>query len=473
MTLLRTIIWFLAMAATMVVAVWLANRPGAVVIEWHSWRVDTSVGILLLALAVIVVLVSAMWLMWRWIVGAPAAIKESWGAGRRRKGYQALTQGMVAVAAGDPGEARRMAQRAEGLLSDDARPLTLLLSAQAAQIAGDRDAARRSFEAMLNDDQTAFLGLRGLIVQAIRDGQAPRALGYAEQAFRLKPDTPWVTHSLFDMQAHAGKWRAALETLQSGIKRKIVDPDRGRVLKALLLVERSRAVEREGDSAGATALAREAHGQAPERIPVVLRYAERLLAEGDSRRAMRVLERGWAQTPYPDMAQLYLAAGGEQDAVRRVQSLGRLTAGKPDDIETHVALARETREARLWGEARRHLTAAAGTTPTTRICRLMADLEEQEFGDGAKVRQWLARASDAPSDNAWRCSACHAAHERWQSICTTCGAFGTLNWRAPGTTGQTLAPTDPVPSGPATVPGQDHLPALVREAPGSSPRASP
>jgi HemY protein len=476
MTLLRIIIWFVALLGAMLGAVWLANRPGSVVIEWQSWRVDTSVGVLLLALLVVIALATTLWLLWRWIAGAPGALFESWGAGRRRRGYQALTQGMVAVAAGDPVDAKRMAQRAEKLLPDDARPLTLLLSAQAAQVAGDRDAARRSFEAMLDDEQTAFLGLRGLIVQAIRDGEAPRALTYAEQAFKLRPDTPWVTHSLFDMQAHAGKWRDALETLDSGLRRKLVDPDRGRVLKALLLVERSRAAERAGNDTDAAGLAREALALAPERIPVVQRHAELLLKAGDGRRAMRVIERGWASAPHSDLATLYLAAANEKDAVKRVQLLGRLTSAAPDDVESHVVLARECLEARLWGEARRHLSiAVTGATPSNRICRLMADLEEQEFGDGAKVRQWLARAADAPQDRAWRCSACGFTHERWQSICDSCGAFGTLNWRAPASIGQLLpaasavdapeAPPAPVP--PALPPT---LPAVIEAAPVARPR---
>lgn len=467
MSLLRILLWCVALAAAMLGAVWLANRPGAVVIEWHSWRIDTTVGILLLAVVALVVVVSMLWLMWRWLIGAPAAFAESWGAGKRRRGYRALTQGMVAVAAGDPVEARRMARRAEDLLSQDARPLTLLLTAQAAQVAGDREAARRSFEAMLDDDQTAFLGLRGLIVQSIRDGQGERALGYAERAFKLRPDTPWVTHSLFDMQAHAGRWREALETLQSGIKRRIVDAERGRALRALLLIERSRAAERAGNGDEATALAREAYSLAPERIAVVLRYAERLLAANDSRRAMRLLERSWSQAPHPDLATLYLAATAEKDAVKRVQALTRLVAGKPDDIESHIVLARENLEARLWGEARRHLQAAAGASPTNRICRLMADLEEQEFGDGAKVRQWLARAADAPADRAWRCSSCGAIHERWRSICDSCGAFGTLHWRMPAATAQTLPPASE--SGSA---GVAPAPAAARAEPASTERSA-
>ena len=70
---------------------------------------------------------------------------------------------------------------AEALLSEPA--LTLLLSAQAAQLTGDREGAARTFTAMLEDDQMAFLGLRGLIAQSLRDGNQVRALEYAERAF--------------------------------------------------------------------------------------------------------------------------------------------------------------------------------------------------------------------------------------------------------------------------------------------------
>jgi HemY protein len=75
-----------------------------------------------------------------------------------------------------------------------------------------------------------------------------------------------------------------------------------------------------------------------------------------------------------------------------------------------------------------------------RICRLMAEVEERSGAEQAKVHDWLARASDAPSDRAWRCTACAAQHEAWRSVCESCGAFGTLQWRAPGTFGHVLPP---------------------------------
>jgi HemY protein len=207
-----------------------------------------------------------------------------------------------------------------------------------------------------------------------------------------------------------------------------------------LLVERSRVAERDGSPADALALAREAFGLAPERIAVTQRLAELLIKGGDAKRALKTLERGWAVAPHPDLAELYLKASGEADPLKRVGIVRRLAGQNPGDIESHLALAQASLDANLWGEARRHLETASGTNPSVRVCRMMAEVEERAHADQAKVHDWLARAADAPADRAWRCSACGAHHESWRPVCESCGAFGTLQWRAPGTFGQILPP---------------------------------
>jgi HemY protein len=438
MTFVRTLIWFAIAAVAMLAAVWLAERPGNVTVVFRGWRLDTSLGVLLVGIVILILLCLAVWLLYRWIVGAPSALLEGWGDSRRRKGYRELTQGLAAVAAGDGTEAQRHARKAEQLLGEP--PLTLLLSAQAAQLNGDREGANRAFKAMLEDDEMAFLGLRGLIAQSLREGNQQQALDYAQRAFALRPQTPWVVHSLFDMQAQTGQWKAAQETLESGMRQKVVTADRGRTLRALLLVERSRAAEHDGRDSDAMTFARDAFGLAPERIAVSSRLAELQIKTGDAKRAMKTLERAWSLSPHPDLAELYLQASGESDPLKRVGIMRKLAAQKPDDMESNLALARTTLDAGLWGEARRHLDAAGGSNPSVRVCRLMAEVEERAPSDQAKVHEWLTRAAHAPADKSWRCSACGAHHETWRSVCESCGAFGTLHWRAPGTYGQILPP---------------------------------
>ena len=393
----------------------------------------------LIAVVVLILLGVAAWLLYRWIVGAPGALLEGWGESRRRRGYRELTQGLAAVAAGDGAEAQKHARKAEQLLAEPA--LTLLLSAQAAQLTGDRDGAKRAFDAMLKDDQMAFLGLRGLIGQSLRDGDQTQALGYAERAFALRPQTPWVVHSLFDMQAQAGQWRAAQETLDAG------HPPQGR--------ERRQGPHPEGAAAGrAQPRGRARRPRQPTRWrwrakPLAWRRNESRRPAGwpscRSRRAtpsarLKTLERGWSVAPHPDLAELYLKASGESEPLKRIGVVRRLATRNADDIESHLALAKASLDAGLWGEARRQLETAGGTSPPVRVCRLMAEVEERANADQAKVHDWLARAAEAPADRSWSCTACGAHHETWRSVCESCGAFGTLQWRAPGTYGQILPP---------------------------------
>ncbi|MEI6203068.1 MAG: heme biosynthesis HemY N-terminal domain-containing protein, partial [Enhydrobacter sp.] len=257
-TTLRVLIWFVIAAAVMLGAVWLAERPGTLTAEWRGWRVDTSVGVVLVAILLLMLVGIVLWLTYRSIVSAPGALLDGWGDSRKRRGYRELTQGLAAVAAGDGAEAQKHARKAEQLLSEPA--LTMLLSAQAAQLNGDTEGARKAFNAMLEDDQMAFLGLRGLIAQSLRDGDQVRALDYAERAFKIRPQTPWVVHSLFDMQAQTGAWKDAQATLDTGLRTKTITQNKGRTLKALLLVERSRTSEANGLDGEALSLAREAFG---------------------------------------------------------------------------------------------------------------------------------------------------------------------------------------------------------------------
>ena len=113
-TTLRLLVWFAAAVALMFGAAWLAERPGTVTAEFHGWRLDTSVGVLLLAVVVLILVCIALWLFYRWITWAPGALLEGWGESRRRRGYRELTQGLAAAAAGDGTEAPASREAAEG-----------------------------------------------------------------------------------------------------------------------------------------------------------------------------------------------------------------------------------------------------------------------------------------------------------------------------------------------------------------------
>jgi HemY protein len=397
----RTLFFLAKLAVLVAVAVWLANQQGPVSIEWRGYVIETTAGLLIAAMLVAAGLVALAYRIWRALRGAPRRVVEGRRSRRRRRGYQALTLGMVAVAAGDAREARRQARRADALLEEP--PLTMLLAAQTAQLDGDEAAAEKYFTAMLDRPEPAFLGLRGLLVQADKAGDRRQALELAERANRLGPTMPWVLETLFDLQVQDTRWRDAQLTLDRMAQHKLLAKPDARRRQAVLLAARADAALAAGDRDEALRCAREAHKLAPALLAATLVLARLLAEDGHQRGARRVIEDGWRHMPHPQLAAAHAALEADEAPLDRFKRLARLHQLNPDHRESHLAMAEAALAANLWGEARKHLDAAGGAAPSARICRLMAEVEEAETEDAAAARRWLRRAGEAEPDPAWLC----------------------------------------------------------------------
>lgn len=426
---IRALLFFLTLAFFVVFAAWLAEHPGTVLITFDEYRLRTSVGFLVVAGILLALVITFLDRIWRYLVAAPHRIAVAFQENRRRRGYRALTRGMVAVAAGDSEEAGRQARRAEGLLHDP--PLTMLLSAQAAQLRGDEGAATSYFQSMLNHPEMAFLGIRGLFMQALREGDNENALQLAQQAYALHPKTPWVVQALFDLQVRTGRWEEAEATLKNATSRKAIPAAEGRRQTAVLLLRQSEIAEGQGQVEEARHLAQDALKLAPDFAPIAIRYSRLAAREGKDRRAAKAIEKAWAKTPHPDLADAYLEIFPGEDPLERLKRIEKLAALYPDHPESHLAVAKAAIDAQIWGAARSNLAKAIAAMPSARAFRRMADLEEAEAGKTHAGEQWRVRAAEAPADNRWVCGHCGVIAESWSPICANCGEFDRFQWRSP------------------------------------------
>jgi HemY protein len=426
---IRMIVFVVLAALVVLGAVWLADHPGNVAMSWGDVRGDVDMAVVFLGMLLFAVIVALLYRVWWTAWRVPKTISNSRQRGKQERGYKALTHGMVAVAAGDANEARRQAKKADLLLGTP--PLTMLLSAQAAQLNGDEVAAKRYFDAMLKLPETAFLGLRGLLMQAERDGDITAALAYADRAKNLQPKTPWVLTKLFDLQVRQGQWQAALKTLDQAIKTGAIKNIDGRGLRAAILLGCSLEAETAGNKAGALAFAEKAHKQQPDHLPSIVRRASLLNDAGKTRGLIKLIQDAWVRAPHPKLAEFYVGGDAASDALTGVKKFEKLREANPDHPESRIALVRALIDAKIWGAARTHLKALDLDDPPSRVCRLMAELEEGEHQDADAVRHWLVRAANAAPDPAWICGDCGAASARWTPLCHRCDALGTLDWRVP------------------------------------------
>jgi HemY protein len=440
---MRRLLALILVAAAVGGAAFFADHPGHVEIVWQGWQVDTSVGVLVGAVALVVLIGSLLVLVGAALHRMPRAIRRRRAARRRRVGEAALTQGIVALAAGQAAEAERAAQRATRLL--DGAPMALLLHAEAATRQGDMAAARGAYTVLLGRPDTEFLGLRGLIGQALRAGDDDAALRLAERARKLRPDASWLIDALLVLAARAGDWTAAQGTLAGAARHRVLPAERARHHRGIVLYELSRDAERRGDLRRAAGLAATAQVLAADLAAPAYHHARLLIGLGKKRAAARTIERAWHTAPHPDLARLYLEVDPDAPPLVRVAAAQRLAAHNPEAMESRLAIAEAALVAQLWGEARRHLALAitaappsgsssAGSPsprPSRRLCLLMARLEEKESGDMAAARDWLDRAIGAPPDPSYLCHQCGGETPEWQALCRDCGGFDTLVWQNP------------------------------------------
>lgn len=425
MTMVRRLALFVVVTALLVAAaVWLADRPGQVVVHWLGYRITGPVPLLIAALVALLAVGALLIKLVRAIVGAP----RRWLAARRerrtRQGYRALSDGLAAVAAGDRKGAKRLARQADKLLAD--RSLTGLLTAQAATLSGDEAEAERRLTAMVERPETALLGLKGLLDLALKRGDHAAALDYARRAWALGGPAAGLAGTLFDLQARAGQWSEAEATVAEAKKRGALSAGTLARFRALVLLERARA-----DSVPVQALrtALDAHKADPGLGAAAVLAATLLHRAGKPRKAAATILDTWRIAPHPDLVEAWLALAPAETPTQRLKRLDKLVKANPDAPDGHIALAEAALAAKLWGVARTHLERALEQRPSGGLYVLFARLEREERGDERAATGWMAKSATAPAEPAWHCATCAKPTDRWSSTCPQCGAVDSLEWK--------------------------------------------
>ncbi len=422
---IRVAIFFIVVGLIALAVSWLADRPGEVAVTWLGWRIETSLMVLIAAMLTTLAICMFVWSMLRGLWRSPARVATALRNRRETRGQRAIARGLIAVGAGDLRAARRYADEVRKFAPDE--PLAMLLAAQAAQLGGDRAAAEKAFRQMAGAEQTRLLGLRGLFIEAQRRDDLASARAYAEEAAAIAPSSSWAGNAVLQIRCASGDWAGALDMLEKNRTAGALDRQSYRRQRAVLLTAHALSLE-DSDRGTSQALVYEAVKLAPDLVPAAA-LAARFLAEGgDLRKASRIIERAWEATPHPDLAETYAYLRFGDSARDRLSRVRRLSALAPSHLESALALARAAIDAREFTEARNAL-APFLAQPSQRVALLMADLEQAEFADEGRAREWTARAVHAARDPAW--TADGYVSDQWLPISPVSGRIDAFEWKAP------------------------------------------
>ncbi len=424
---LRVALFLVVVGLIALAKAWLADRPGEVAITWLGWRIETSVMVLTVALIAAVASCMLLWALVRGLWRSPGQVASALRNRRETRGQRAIMHGLIAVGAGDARAAQRYAEEARKLAPED--PLALLLTAQSAQLNGDRRSAESSFRRMAASNRTKLLGLRGLFIEAQRRDDLAGARAYAEEAAKAAPALPWAGTAVLQVRCASGDWAGALDILEKNRASGVLDRASYRRQRAVLLTARALATE-QSERETSQALVNEAVKLAPDLVPAVALAARYLAEGGDLRKASRMIERAWPITSHPDLAETYAYLRIGASARERLDRVRKLTVLAPNNIESALALARAAIDARECAQARSALSPYIAQ-PSQRVALLMADLEQAEFADEGRSREWTARAVYAMRDPAWIADGYVSA--RWLPISPVSGRIDAFEWKTPAT----------------------------------------
>ncbi|MBF9048186.1 tetratricopeptide repeat protein [Rhodobacterales bacterium LSUCC0031] len=391
----------------------------------------------LLAILGAIVLLVAVWLLFklvgllvaslRFLNGDETAITRYFNRRAERKGYEALAEGMMALAAGEGRLAIRKAERAEAYLG---RPeLTKLVVAQGAEMVGDAALATATFKALVADDRTRFVGVRGLMKQKLAAGDTETAMKLAEKALALRPRNEEVQTTLLQLQAQHEDWSGARATLAAALKSGNLPRDVHKRRDAVLALAHARDAMAEGKIAEATRDAESAQRMAPGLVPAAVMAARLAIAEGKAKQAEKIVKAAWATDPHPDLAAAFAEIAPNETPAERVKRFKPLIAKHAGHPEAKMLEAELQIAAEDFPAARRALGDLTQTHPTARALTIMAAIERGAGAEDRLVRAWLAKAVMAPRGMQWVCNSCGHVHAEWRPVCGHCGSFDSLSWQ--------------------------------------------
>lgn len=424
----RLVIYMVIILVVSTSLAWWADHPGAVIISWLDFEIYTSFAVLFFMVALLLAFGLVIQSLWNWAKREMPIVGGNKHLRRQERGLEALNKAIVALAAGDGVNARRLALKAGKLLPP--QPMMQVVAAQAAKLSGDKKAAEKEFKGLLENPEAAFLGIRGLLVAAVAEGKGREARRLAEKAKEIKPKSAWAIKTLFDLQVKATDWEEAEATLEAGKRSEVFTREEKNKLLATLNYCRAKEAELGNEWEQATTLIQKALRTRKDFLPAVLMSVRLDLDAGKKRRALRTLERAWALTPHPDITGAYKFIEADEPAEARYRRLQKLARTNPKHIESHLMLADLALGAGKNAEAQKHLDEALAKSSRARVFQLQADLEDARGGPQGKIKEWTDKAEKGMPEPLWQCSNCGAEMEHWALHCPTCRMFNTLDWRS-------------------------------------------
>ena len=435
-SLTKILMFMVALTAITFGASFLMDAQGGVTIEYGGIELNLKplqatllMFFLLICVWFLLKLMGLLIAVAHFINGDETALSRYFDRNRERRGFEALSAGLMALASGDGREAMVGARKAGRLLN---RPnLTNLVIAQAAVASGDKKTASATYKILLQDPKTRFVGIHGLLKQKLQEEDFETALKLATRAFALKPKHLETQDALLKLQAGQRDWAGVRKTLNAKLKHGSLPRDVHRRRDGVFALSQARELHSVGELEAAHVKAIEANKLTPGLVSAAILTSQGYLEKDKPKLAAKTLRAAWSIEPHPELAAGFAAIISNETPIERLDRFLSLTKIAPSHPETKMLIAELNIAAEQFDQARLEMGDLASTDPTMRSLTIMAAIEQGEGGDDQSVREILTDALSAQRDPQWVCDNCGNISHEWEAVCVSCETIDSVSWKRP------------------------------------------
>ena len=402
-----------------------ALYPGHVQIVWMDHVIDTSISFFVITLLITMFVFANIYRLWQKLLRLPERYQHLIQKKRFKRGQDLLIDGVTALACGQHKEAQDFIALAQE--SAPNQPISLLVAAQTADFLGEAVKAEKIYNQMIQDPHLAFLGLRGLIIQGQAKGDWAGSLDLLEQAFNLRPDSPWVLQNFILCHLMSQRYNTAISHSQINIQKYLT---KNEILQyeAALWWSKLNNLGVLCAHQELSKMLEQIHTRAPHWSVISgLLIASMGVDQKNSHQKylsfsnrcganlVKVAQKFYEQAPNRWIVETFLLQqhGLKKDWIDLYQDIEKITKSHPLHYETLLMLAKGALAAKLWGEARIHLDMLLEKFPTGIVYEAMAKYwQDQSISEVDYPKNWqhihdlLHQASQVPYDFHWVCRQC-------------------------------------------------------------------
>ncbi|MBI1326412.1 MAG: tetratricopeptide repeat protein [Alphaproteobacteria bacterium] len=412
---------------------YLVSLPGVVAIATLDYQLDMPLGYLLAGVVGVVFFALIFFQLLDGAVRFPRWVKHWRDRTKGKKGQQAILRSLSALAAGDAKIGYYQAWRAASLLPPEQHNLPILLQAQAAQMKGETTTANALFTRLLDNPDTAFLGLRGLLRGANDSMDYARIRRIAEATKHRFPKQPWLVKASYDMKLRQLAWGDALDDLKLLAKSRVYEPAQIQADRAALHTCMAQDAEMPGQNDAAIKHYKRALKYDPSFLPAALALARFYRRQGQLGKMVAVIRHIWPLAPCTLLADLWgeAAPAKSRKIGARLQWFEQLHNLNETSYESLLMMARIALDEGFNGQAKTYLARAEKHEKTALFYQLSALLLKKTNGSEEDTERLLLEASRAQNDKTWTCQQTHHTFENWQPLIMPEGLFNTIRWATP------------------------------------------